>query len=234
MAILPLLDDGSCGQQNTCLTRAGDVHATCPQAMKCGTCVAWTPREKNRFTRNAGQCLLDRNATQYLDCNAAICPYYRPRAENPAAEAWKSQVPAQRQREVRTRVKGMTREAPPPTAEALAHASFAEHPTGVAAVGVPVLSAILGEGLAPLLERFRGGTVKVGDRSMPIEALWARILQVRRTLGALDRSIDSSGLDAETRSKIEKDIAGMAGSMTTFNVLFARKDDGFKGTGKGE
>jgi hypothetical protein len=234
MAILPLLDDGSCGQQNTCLVRAGDVHATCPQAMKCGTCVAWTPREKNRFTRNAGQCLLDRSATQYLDCNAAICPYYRPRAENPAAITWQAQKPAQRQHDVRKRTRGMTREAPPPTADALAYATFGEHPAAVADVGVPVMSGLLGDSLAPLLERFRGGTVQVGDRTLPIEALWARILLIRRALTSLDQAVDISGIDDETAGKMHKDIAGMAGSMTTFNVLFARKEDGFKGTGKGE
>ena len=106
-------------------------------------------------------------------------------------------------------------------------------------MGVPALVGLLGpDPLDPLLERFRGGTVQVsgsdGTRELPIEALWARLLLVRRALERLEVATSSSLLESETRQKVEKDVAGMAGSMTTFNLLFARRDDGFKGTGKGE
>jgi hypothetical protein len=239
MAVLPLLQDGSCSVQNTCLTRADDVHATCPQLFKCGTCVAWTPREKNRFTRNSGQCLLDRSSTQYLDCNAPICPYYRPRADSAAAEAWKQQPVAERSTEVRRRTGTMTREAPPPSHEAVALAAFRDHADAVAAVGAPVLAGLLGpEPLAPLLERFRGGSARVTgtavSRQVPIEALWGRILLLKRSLAQLEQAVARSNLDSETRGKVDKDLAGMAGSMTTFNLLFAKKEDGFKGSGKGD
>lgn len=237
MPVLPLLQDGSCSVQNTCLTRPDDVHSTCPQAFKCGTCVAWSPREKNRFTRNSGQCLLDRNATQYLDCNAPICPYYRPRSDNPAAEQLKAR-PAARTVEVRRRTTTMTREAPPPSREAVARASFANHDDDVASIGVSVLAALLSEPLPALLERFRGGSVRVrvGDdvRELPIEALWARLVRVRRALIDLDAAVAASSIDADTKGRIDKDIGGIAGSMTTFNLLFARKEDAFKGSGKGD
>ncbi len=238
MTVLPLLQDGSCSVQNTCLTRADDVHSTCPQAFKCGTCVAWTPREKNRFTRNSGQCLLDRSSTQYLDCNAPICPYYKPRADNPAAEQFSAR-PVARAVEVKRRTTTMTREAPPPSREAIARAAFSVHDEGTAAIGVPVLAALLGDAAVPaLLERFRGGTARlvVGaeKREVPIEALWARLVRVRRSLTALDAAVGASSLDVETRNKVSKDIGGMAGSMTTFNLLFAKKEDAFQGsTGQG-
>ena len=239
MAVLPLLQDGSCSVQNTCLTRADDVHSTCPQLFKCGTCVAWTPREKNRFTRNSGQCLLDRSSTQYLDCNAPICPYYRPRADSAAAELWKARPVEERTTEVRRRTGTMTREAPPPSQEAVALAAFRGHAEPVAAVGAAVLAGLLGpEPLAPLLERFRGGTARVtgagGAREVPLEALWGRILLLKRTLGNLEQAVARSNLDEETRGKVDKDLAGIAGSMTTFNLLFAKKDDAFKGGGKGD
>jgi len=241
MAVLPLLQDGSCSIQNTCLQRADDVHSTCPQLFKCGTCVAWTPREKNRFTRNSGQCLLDRSSTQYLDCNAPICPYYRPRAQSPAAEQWQKGQATGHSREVRKRTGKMTREAPPPSRDAVAHAAMGDHPEAEAAVGVAVLAGLLGaDPLPALLERFRGGTAKVAGpslpvgREVPIEAFWARLVLVRRGLDALDRAVATSHLDAEARAKIEKDIAGMAGSMTTFNLLFHKKEDGFRGSGKGD
>jgi hypothetical protein len=234
MALLPLLNDGACSVQNSCLTNPSSVHDQCPQTFKCGTCVAWSPREKNRFTRNSGQCLLDRSATQFLDCNAPICPYYRPRAESPAFLEWKKPGGAEARRtEFKARTKKMTREAPPPTPDALAHAAFRDHDAGVAAVGVPVLLGQLqgARPLPPLLERFRGGTAVVKGptevREVPVEALWARLAVLRRALGRLDAAVAASTLDGETKGKVDKDLTGIHGSMTTFNLLFAKKDDVF-------
>jgi hypothetical protein len=202
--------------------------------------VAWTPREKNRFTRNSGQCLLDRSSTQYLDCNAPICPYYRPRADSPAALEWAKPGIAMRRTEVRARTSKMTREVPSPTREALAMAAFRDHDGDVARIGADVLAGLLGdEALPTLLERFRGGTARVSatsgeTRELPLEALWARVVLLRRALARLDDALEASALDPATKEKIEKDLAGIAGSMTTFNLLFAKKEEGFKGSGKGE
>jgi hypothetical protein len=242
MTVLPLLQDGSCSLQHSCLTDPSSVVSRCPQAFKCGTCVAWSPREKNRSTRNSGQCLLDRSTTQFLDCNAPICPYYRPRAENPAAVAWQKSSVAARRADVGTRTRKMNREAPPPTTEALAHAAFRDHDVDVAAAGTAALQALLAgvEPLPPLTERFRGGSAKVGSkttttREVPLEALWARLVLLRGAVARLDETLaNTSGLDDPTRDKARKDLAGIGGSMTTFNLLFARKEDGFKGSGKGE
>lgn len=236
MVALPLLQDGSCPSQNSCLTQPSSVHATCPQSFKCGSCVAWSPREKNRFTRNSGQCLLDRSTTQFLDCNAPICPYYRPRAENPAALEWNKPGAVEKLakvKEVRRQTTKMTREAPPPSPEALSFAAFRDHDPGVAAVGIPVLLGALqgAQPLPPLLERFRGGTARVKSptevREVPIEGLWARLALLRRTLGQLEDAVEASKLDLSTKEKSSKDLGGIAGSMTTFNLLFAKKDDTF-------
>jgi hypothetical protein len=203
--------------------------------------VAWSPREKNRFTRNAGQCLLDRTATQYLDCNAPICPYYRPRADNPAAAEWRRPDVVTRRAEKRVRTSRLQREAPPPSREALAHAAFRDHPDDVAAFGAAALDGVLAglEPLPALLERFRGGTARVGSsdgttREVPLEALWTRVVILRRSLARLDEAVAASSLDEATRQKVEKDLAGIGGSMTTFNLLFARKEDAFKGSGKAD
>ena len=250
MPSLALLNDGSCGIQHSCLSTPSSVHAQCPQTFKCGTCVAWSPREKNRFTRNSGQCLLDRSSTQFLDCNAAICPYYRPRTETAAWVEWnarpvdkdedKDAGRTRRRTEIKARTRKMVREAPPPSVDALAHAAFRDHDVDVAAVGVVVLSSQL-HAVAPvpaLLERFRGGTARVTSavdiREVPIEGLWARLALLRRSIALLEAALSSSSLDAATRDKVEKDLVGIAGSMTTFNLLFAQKDDSFKGAGKGE
>jgi hypothetical protein len=240
VVVLALLQDGSCSVAGSCLSVHGDVHATCPQASKCGTCVAWSPRKENSYGRNSGQCMLDRTATQYLDCNAPICPYYRPRFDNPAHLEWNRGGVKAQQARVRTATKKMTREAPAPTPEALSVAAFRGHAIGVADAGAPILAGLL-EAHAPmpvLLERFRGGTAKVEGpqtpaREVPLEAFFARLALVRRALNALDESIDASKLTADEKEKLGKDWASISGSMTTFNVLLKDKTDHFKGQTKG-
>ena len=234
LSVLPLLQDGSCSIQGECLGNPGSVHARCPQIIKCGTCVAWTPREENRYTRNSGQCMLDRTATQYLDCNAAICPYYRPRVDSAAYAEWTKHGAEKPRKLVTSKTRSMGREAPPPTREALAQAAFRDHGASVGEAGAFALEGFLAsaEPLPVLLERFRGGTVRVGAREAPLEALWARLVLVRRAMALLEDAVDRGGLDAETREKVKKDLAGIGGSMTTFNILFKDKDETFKGSAK--
>ena len=239
MALLPLLQDGSCGVANTCMTDPHKVHAQCPQTFKCGTCVAWSPREKNRYGRNSGQCMLDRTATVYLDCNAQICPYSRPRQDSPAHDEWvkgaRPKVPTATSSKPRAR---MNREAPPPSAAALAQAAFRNHAPAVASSGSAVLEAQLqaASPLPVLLERFRGGTAVIegagAPREVPLEAAYARIVLLRRAIADLDEAIDQSTLSADEKDKLAKDLGGMGGSMTTFNILFKDKSDHFRGQGK--
>lgn len=238
MGVLPLLDDGSCTITGTCEKSPHEVWDKCPQIAKCGTCLAWSPREENGYGRNSGQCMLDRDARTYLDCNAQICPYYRPRPESPAFEAWQKRAPAEKKQARRTRARKLDREAPPPTPAALAAAAFADHPSDVAAAGAPVLEAELAaHGSMPvLLERFRGGSVKLArpdgpDRETSLEAFYARLSLLRRALGALEDAIDASPLEGDERKRVHKDLAGIGGSLTTFNLLFKDKEDQFRGQG---
>jgi hypothetical protein len=241
MDILPLLQDGSCSITGTCEKRPHEVWGKCPQTMKCGTCIAWSPREENGYGRNSGQCMLDRDARVYLDCNAQICPYYRPRPESPAFTEWQTRPRAERKQSARrSRGKKLDREAPPPTPAALAAAAFADHPQEVADAGGPVLEAelaALGD-MPVLLERFRGGGVRLlrtegGERETSIEAFFARLSLLRRALSALEDALESSGLDDGEKKKVLKDLAGIGGSLTTFNVLFKDKADQFRGQGRG-
>lgn len=241
MGILPLLDDGSCTLVATCLRSPGDVHAHCPQTGKCGTCVAWSPREGNDYGRSSGQCMLDRDARVYLDCNAPACPYYRPRQGTPAYLEWRETPPVTQREQRRSARKRLDREAPPPSAAALAMAAFAEHPPEVAEAGAPVLEALL-EALGPipvLLERFRGGTVRItppegeAPRETTVEAFFARLALLSRSLGQLERALEASALSPEEKDKVLKDLAGIGGSLTTFNLLFKEREDAFRGQGRG-
>lgn len=244
MGVLPLLADGSCQIQGTCLKSPGEAHPQCPQSFKCGTCVAWSPREENGYSRNSGECMLHRDTRVYLDCNAPICPYYRPRQTTAAYEEWRARPQKAARRASsgsgRRRVR-LDREAPPPSPAALAMAAFSDHREEVAAAGRALLEAELtSSGAMPvLLERFRGGSVKVSgeglspDREAPMEAFFARLALVRRELETLRQVMEEAGLAADEKDKVLKDLAGIGGSMTTFNVLLADKKDHFKGSGKG-
>lgn len=240
MGILPLLDDGSCTLVATCLKASHEVHGQCPQVGKCGTCVAWSPREENGYGRSSGQCMLDRDARVYLDCNAPICPYYRPRQGTAAYLEWQKAPPVKQREQRRSARKRLDREAPAPSAAALAMAAFAEHPHSVAEAGAPVLEASLAAlGAIPvLLERFRGGTVRftapggASPRETTVEAFFARLALLRRSLDALERALETSALSADEKDKVLKDLAGIGGSLTTFNFLFKDREDAFRGQGK--
>jgi hypothetical protein len=238
--LLPLLDDGGCTITGTCMQRPHEAWGRCPQTGKCGTCLAWSPREENGYGRNSGQCMLDRDSRVYLDCNAQVCPYYRPRPETHAFEEFKKAPPPTSQKARRSRKRGLDREAPPPSPEALAAAAFAEQPHAVADAGAQVLGAELSARapLPVLLERFRGGHVEYegpgGEkRQTSVEAVYARIALLRRSISNLEDAIEASGLTDDERAKINKDLAGIGGSLTTFNFLFKDKSDQFKGQGKG-
>mgnify|MGYP000524515007 CR=1 FL=1 len=237
LEVTPLLDDGACSMRVDCLNSPSQVRAKCPQSRKCGTCVAWTPREANGYSRISGQCMLNKEARTYLDCNANICPYYSPRRENPAFAEHQTLRKAPKSSGRRRRVK-MDRESPPPSPQALATVAFQAHDPDVADIGAAVLTASLveNEPLPVLLERFRGGTAKVSvgddEREAPMEAFYARLVQVKSALDALSDAITDSALTDDEKSKINKDLGGIGGSLTTFNVLFKDKADHFKGQGK--
>jgi len=240
MDVLPLLDDGTCTITGTCQKTPHEAWGRCPQSAKCGTCVAWSPREENGYGRNSGQCMLDRETTVYLDCNAQICPYYKPRRECPAFEEWQQRAPAVQKQARKRRARSLGREAPPPTPAALAMAAFADLPTDVAEAGTPVLEAELAaHGAMPvLLERYRGGSVRLvrpgqAERETSLEAFYARVSLLRRAISSLDEALVASNLESGERDKVRKDLSGIGGSLTTFNVLFKDKDDQFRGQGRG-
>ncbi|MCP4502307.1 MAG: hypothetical protein GY822_20315 [Deltaproteobacteria bacterium] len=238
LVILPLLDDGQCSIASTCKNTPSEARPQCPQSRKCGTCVAWSPRQGNAYGRNSGQCMLSKESTIYLDCNAQICPYYAPRRENPAFAEFQTYKKEPSKSPTRRRLK-MERESPPPTPEALASMAFRDHDEDTASIGQSVLAAHLEEyaPLPVLLERFRGGCVRVvvqssqneGQKELPIEAFYARLVQLKSSMDALDDAIADSSLGDDEKGKIEKDLGGMGGALTTFNVLFRDKADHFRG-----
>lgn len=94
--------------------------------------------------------------------------------------------------------------------------------------------------LVPLGGKWMGGNLVIEpyDKSLqpkeiPIETFFHKIVMVREKLRVLEQNINNHPkLDDEDRVGLQQYITRCYGSLTTFNVLFAYKEDQFKGGGK--
>jgi hypothetical protein len=100
-----------------------------------------------------------------------------------------------------------------------------------------VIREELGVSNTPLGARWEGGEVimkpgKEGtqEKRIPIEALFSKVVMIRDKLRVLEQKINANGkLTAEEKVGMQQYITGCYGSLTTFNVLFANKNDNFVG-----
>lgn len=79
------------------------------------------------------------------------------------------------------------------------------------------------------------GKVDLQSKSVPIETFFHKIVMVRNQLRMLEQNINSHKVlsDAE-KVDLQQYITRCYGSLTTFNVLFAEKNDWFVGSKKEE
>ena len=100
-----------------------------------------------------------------------------------------------------------------------------------------VLSDELGISRTPLGSRWQGGelVLKPGrdgtqEKRIPLDAFFHKIVMVRDKLRVLEQKINGhAGLSAEDKVQLQAYITGCYGSLTTFNGLFATKEDQFVG-----
>jgi hypothetical protein len=102
-----------------------------------------------------------------------------------------------------------------------------------------VLIDELGLGDVVIGERWHGGelVLKPGkdgtqSKSVPIDGFFKKIVMVRDRLRVLEQKINASELTAEEKVTLQGYITGCYGSLTTFNVLFADREDWFVGQSK--
>lgn len=95
----------------------------------------------------------------------------------------------------------------------------------------------LGVSNTPLGARWEGGEVilkpgKEGtaEKRIPIESLFSKVVMIRDKLRVLEQKLNANAkLTAEEKVGMQQYITGCYGSLTTFNVLFANKNDNFVG-----
>jgi hypothetical protein len=105
-----------------------------------------------------------------------------------------------------------------------------------------VLAEELGLSRPAMGKRWHGGelVLKPGDEAtqekrVPIEGFFHKIVMVRDKLRVLEQKINTHpGLSDEEKVQIQGYITACYGSLTTFNLLFADRDDWFAGQGKRE
>ena len=104
-----------------------------------------------------------------------------------------------------------------------------------------VLSEELGVADIRLQGRWQGGTLVLqpGDLStkpkeIPLESFFHKIVMLRDRLRVLEAKINGNGkLTDEDKVELQQYVTRIYGTLTTFNVLFARKEDQFRGASGG-
>ncbi len=97
-------------------------------------------------------------------------------------------------------------------------------------------------GIVELGKKWEGGTMTLTPgteglqpKEIPIETFFHKIVMLRDRLRVLEQQINSNkDLSDEEKVNLQQYITRCYGSLTTFNILFANKQDYFVGAGKGE
>ena len=81
----------------------------------------------------------------------------------------------------------------------------------------------------------RPGKEGTQEKTVPIESVFRKIIAVRERLRVLEQRINSHPKLADAdRIELQDYITRAYGSLTTFNVLFAEREDRFVGTHGGD
>ncbi len=88
----------------------------------------------------------------------------------------------------------------------------------------------------PMGEKWNGGKMilqpgisSLQSKEVPIEAFFHKIVMVRDRLRVMEQRVNASKLTDEEKVDIQQYITRIYGSLTTFNILFADKEDYFVG-----
>jgi hypothetical protein len=135
------------------------------------------------------------------------------------------------------------RPAPGPQIEPRARPTPEPLPEGALADAIRILLAEAGAlAPSPIARKWEGGTVvlKPGDpalqpKEIPVETFFRKIVMVRDRLRVLEQQINSHDkLTDSEKISLQQYITRCYGSLTTFNLLFADREDWFVGEKKSD
>lgn len=202
-------------------------------ARLCGNCRIFRPVIHERGTWQ-GECraMLDRGL---FPASAPVCGTFLPRNEPVPRAIGPSCSPAPRA------------ERRPQSAPTIRTARSMAAPQELTAMTREELKSIIREALfetdAQLAPRWEGGSLLVRpgnpelqSKEIPVDALFHKVVMVRDRLRVLEQKINAHPKFTDTEKvEMQQYVTRCYGSLTTFNFLFADRDDQFAGDkGKGD
>jgi hypothetical protein len=234
----PVPPKADCPDVEDCVADPSEIGRVCVYGPICGTCAVYRVIETDRGLL-LGTCRIRTDRGEF-PCTAPICDAYVPRAGAPDAKGRPTDAPVALQFARRTTQ--ARRETPPEL-----RARIPDGPVGVVEMTREELKELIreamdeerGGGVAPLAPRWEGGVAVLKPRDptlqskeLPLESLFHKVVMIRDKLRVLEQKINASPklTDAE-KVDLQAYITGCYGSLTTFNVLFRDREDGFAGAG---
>jgi hypothetical protein len=204
---------------------------------RCGSCGAFTRARTDPLKGKVGECAL--NVYPPPVSARSTCSRYRPRG---AAAPPPPPRAAGQPRSGMGAPRGASAAAPylPPKAPLPEEIDIDMDIGEFRRVLREVLSEELGVGEAEMGGRWEGGELVlkpgkpgVQEKRIPLDAFFHKVVMVRDKLRVLEQKVNThEGLSDADKVQLQSYVTACYGSLTTFNVLFARKEDQFTGAGK--
>ena len=249
----PIPPRQDCPDVLDCIEDAAEIGHICTFGPVCGTCVVYRTREIERGLL-LGSCRIrtDRGA---FPCTAPICESYLPRAGAVDAKGRASGALERSKQPLLVQIAKAALHASGAKPERRStiqstpapRPRIPDGPCGELEMTRDDLKALIreamdeerGGGPAAMAPKWEGGMmllkpadVTLQAKELPLDALLHKVVMIRDKLRVLEQKLNAHPklTDAE-KIDMQAYVTGCYGSLTTFNVLFRDRDDGFAGSG---